>query len=1020
MDRTSSVLNSIILFLSLITSAGFRLMAQKPDSRDLEAYHMFWLAFEKSQDQVIARAQRAYQSNWKDYSFHKDRPDQQYRVDMLEKLRDSASSYRIQLGKFPKADNRSLVMLNLSQVLYLLSELEDEGAAHLEEALVLVHSLLSDFKDYAGKDRALFLAAQIYAKKGEDDKAYLYRQKLIMLPFRSVFRVFAHTGIGDELFRRQMALEAAVHYQKAIDDLEHYASDELQKFLINLHYRQAWAYYRAGSLKKLVDTSIKLLQGPHRDNDLKTLKKIIQDTFRLAGDALAELSETLDIRSYLTEGGFGKYSPEVGLQILKRFHGLPDFRKVAELSDYLLSKYSQSSLYPFFLHYKAAALEHRGAIKEALILHEKLALLLPLDSLWRSTNKNKAHLMSKVEPLAFAAAQKVAKSHYDAGTLSGSDPNFLSAASFFALLADFRPDHKKAPLWRLNRAHCYFLSQNYHEADMQYQRIVQGTEADRTVLKSAFWHLILTREILWRAILREGEQGDGYAALQPVASVLVRLKKAVNAYQDKFPSDSGAIEAFLILASAYSDSEKYDQAIEIWSRVLLLKSSMHHRSTAIRGLVFAHLKGRSPEATIQALVRLLRFENWRLMGKGLRSELLGVLSRILREESRRLSESGKPEEAGMLLFAIGREFKEIPQQAAILRDSGYFLAMNGNWQKARETAEYFLSKKFQEHKNDLLYLLAKCYEYQFNFKQAATTYLTLAKSYPGYPKTMQSLDLAERLALAEGQHLQAAQAAALRGGLEKNKEKKASLLKKATGYALQGKELKKAFGFAKDYLAAAQTPAEKLNARLLIANIMLKKGQHKKGLNLLTRIKNETRNNGPKTSNEQLIRLRTAAGILAGDELKKAFSKLVIWHNRRFLINQYKNKEILYQKIKHSYEEALSSRNLAVIYEARYKLAEVAGMFARELSQVLSASGLAKAQKSDFRKRIRFLNAYQDRLLSQNIAGSETDPPPPDGGIWYQKSLWRKSRAVPKDRVKKRNFFLPDALHFDLPYQWRP
>src|SRR5690606_11836293 len=92
---------------------------------------------------------------------------------------------------------------------------------------------------------------------------------------------------------------------------------------------------------------------------------------------------------------------------------------------------------------------------------EKLALLLPSNSLWRSKYQNSPRQIAAMESLALKASMLAALWHYDKGMHGGSSRFFLAAASFYKILADFKPEHPQANEWRLRLGHCYYFAGSY-------------------------------------------------------------------------------------------------------------------------------------------------------------------------------------------------------------------------------------------------------------------------------------------------------------------------------------------------------------------------------------------------------------------------------------------------------------------------------------------------------------------------------------------------------------------------------
>ncbi|MCB9227997.1 MAG: tetratricopeptide repeat protein [Deltaproteobacteria bacterium] len=1011
------IIKRISVILAILISYkiyGYEDVSQ--DSSAIDAYHHFRKFFELRQEEILEKAQKKYQSEWNSALNQKKKNVLKAQADLIEKMKESEYSYRNQLEKFPDAENRPFVLMNLAQILYLLHEYTEIKDEYLKESLLVLEQIDQNFTDFDHYAQALFLIAQIYSIQGNKEKSLNYWKKIISLSKNSVFHIFAYTALGDEFFYQKKAELASQYYHKALEIEKKHPQYHEREFSIALKYRIAWSSYRSGHLSDVLNICLELIKPENESQNHEKNEKIREDVIRLAGESLFELSETSDISEYLMTDQFGSISPDIGIRIIQRYHTHQEYSKIIPISDFLIREYPGSLALPFLLNYLAISFNQTGQIEKAIQISEKLGMFLPQDSLWRSSHKNHPEQIKMMEKISFQAAEQVANWHFNTGISSGIKRHFLTSASFFEILIKFNSDHKSSQSWKLKQAHCYFKSSNYSEADMLYSAIIFENSVDPESLNEAFWYLIINREILWKKSLQNSSDfSDQYDS---VSINLKNLSDVIDKYYSRFPNKETATEALLIAANAYSESGKYNESITYWSRVLGKKTSIQHRSAAIRGLIFSNLKGKLSAETISVLTNILRIEDWSSLGYDLRGEILEILSKTVLIESKRLAESGQQQEAGKLLFSVSQEMKEIPSRALLLRDSAYYMAIISEWNSAAEISEYFFSQNMNEYKDDMLYVLAKCYEYQLKFEKAAKTYLSILKSYPHHKKSNQIAERAENLAVAEDLYAIASEASEIRSGFPGNRKNKALFLRSAALYALQNQDISRASELSHKYLSLCKTSEEKLRANLLIATIMIKNGHDKNGINLLQKIRSQAKLQSVKIGEEPTAEIIAESSITEGDEYKKTFDRIIILNNNVFSESGYARKNQTYKMIKKSYEHAMQSGYMKRLSEARFKLADISDQYASELAASLNTESLTATLKEDLRKNILKLKAQSDRLFSLNIlsATPEQDIIPDD--IWYQKSIWRKGKDIPSGK-ENLHVQIPEALHFDLPYLWR-
>ncbi|MFK7825393.1 MAG: hypothetical protein AB8G05_14660 [Oligoflexales bacterium] len=1012
------------LFLAIPGRALSKSKSDLADPTAMEVYHSFWQTFEKRQKELIRDGQKKYESSWNNLS--QDHFKQKFDInqEIIDKLKESASDYRDQLHTSENAENRPYVLLNLAQVLYLLSENinQEENNSTLtgyqEEAINLLNEIRDNFPLFLKWDYALFLQANIYSTLGQKQKSFRSWKILASKTHQSIYHVYAHTAIGDHYFYQENPHRAVINYEKALALLRHLKISEQNQKILMLEYRLAWAAYRSGSLYKVINTGINILSPNRHLGRLNEQNKLNNDIVELLGDVLFEIGETEKIEKYLNYKSFGNHAPKVGSYLAERYLNSRQFFRLEATLNHILKMFPLSSELPHQLSMLAAAYKTNNQTKLHIKNLEQLALLLPEKSLWRSKHSGDLSTMKRMEKLAFQAALLLAKWHFNTGVSSGLSKHYMSAASFFSIVLDFSPYHKDASRWRLSKAHCYFYSENFEEAAMQYSQLLSDIKLDKELLQISSYQLAISYEKMWRRSFREAlESGMQVTNDEKTIGYLVQLEKAVNSYVSNFPSSSKAIDLLLVAATANKDQGRYQLAITFWNKVLNLGSTIGQRSKALRGIVFATLKHRSTGNLIVALRKFLRLEDWKALGSTMQREFLSLLGQASLDEGLRLHDNGAITEAGQLLVSIASEFHGLPQRSRIMRDGAYYLAIAGNWLKAQEAGLNYLSWGLKKEKADMLYLLARSYEYQLKFMLASDYYWQLASGFPRHKKTPTSLLRSEKLAEADDLFELAGNASELLGKYEKSHQKKMSCYKRSVSHFLKAKKYRKAIKVAKLRLKLSKDLLEKFETKILLAKTYLSGYDISKGINIIKGVIQSSKNSKSKIGAEPWASIYGEANIILANEISKEFKTVELWNNLKRFNYLLSIKKKSYQRLKNIYLAAIRSNHLEWSAMGRYKLGDISESFSIELS-----SSLFKLEQSGQRPSATLINEASDlrffanKLFSQNVLLSSKQNYASNS--WVNKSKWRIRGTTIAPKKPFEESVIPHAVHLDLPYQW--
>src|SRR5690606_3071593 len=116
-----------------------------------------------------------------------------------------------------------------------------------------------------------------------------------------------------------------------------------------------------------------------------------------------------------------QFAPAIGLRTLKRLAANDVHREAVKLGDFLSESFPLSRETPEILQITANSHAKLGQEPKRLMTLEKLALLLPAQSLWRSRFAEDPEATKAMEAIAREASEAVAVLHYDRGLATGNE-----------------------------------------------------------------------------------------------------------------------------------------------------------------------------------------------------------------------------------------------------------------------------------------------------------------------------------------------------------------------------------------------------------------------------------------------------------------------------------------------------------------------------------------------------------------------------------------------------------------------
>jgi hypothetical protein len=943
----------------------------------------------------------------------------------LESLKKSAREYERSIESAGKNRSEPYALFNLARVHYTIGRRvvaleQGSGEANFLKSMDLSKLLINTFPDFEKNDQAGYIGALSAEALKQDDAAKKFWQLVGSMKTKSIFVAHAHIALGDERFGDEDPVTALKHYQKALEGLPSTESSRIDYERVRAKYRLSWAAFKAAQLDLAVSTAKDLLQPALATFSLSQRRKITQDAVELVAHALYEQNEFTQIKAELLDKRMHEHAATAGLIIMEKYVANGLHAEANDVGQLVLTHFRLTSELPAILDLVASSCEKIGKTPTRISALEKIAMLLPKDSLWRGQFGNDRMRLRSMEQRAEAAARIVAAHHYDQGLATGSRNSYASAAAFFTILTDFKPNSEDANRWRLKIAHSAYFTNEYKKADAQYDAIRSQQKVDNETLEVAAYQLAMSRERAWRAAYANAvHEGKDPANEAEVNDSLRSLEAAVDDFSNKFPDKARSVDLLLVAAACNRDNNKLAQASKYWQRAMVSAPTHSQRASAIRGILFASVKEGNYSEAVKLSEQFLQLEDWGTLGSPLRTEVLGVLSSAANSESQKLSDLGKVRDAGTLLTRVALDYKEIPAREDHLRNGSYLLAVAGDWTQTRQAAGYYIENGLQKHSADMNYLMARALEHQFEFKAAATQFLLTAKKFPEHKRSVTCLKKAEALAVGEDDYTTAGHAALILGDRSKEQSLRIGNYARAGEHYLQANEPEFALKAASRRLATSKAPSDKIAAEIQSATIRYDSGDEVKALQdyqtIASRIERSKGSLGD--SYPQLAAL--ANSKLAEEDLAQL---------EDFDINTRDTPVQTSINTKAKYFEAMAKRFDTVARldvpgyssKARFEIANAAELLSQDIltAQNKYTDQMNNKSRSDLSATSEKLRRMAQRYYSENVLARNRNPGAHRNDPYIKKSTLRLSAFQKTEAKPEFEEEMESAVRLDVPQSW--
>lgn len=1021
----------VVALAAIVLGAGPDTPPELVDGKAIDAFKQYWSAFDEHEEKLTKDGIQKFKQSWDDVKSLYQEKKAKIGTEELEALQRAADKYKEHLEQHTDADNRPFVMMNLAQIQNLIGDhlaKQDANAGTFakSEALALLKDIEDKYPTFAYREQAFYLRAIVLESLDRQDEALAAWQALSATSRSTLYGVHARVALGDHLFMRERAADAMKAYEKALELLPDVQADDPEYERLRINYRLAWAAYRAAELNTVIKAGAELLIPGRRAKTVEQREKIQQDGVDMMGDALYEANNFSRAKEVLNRRELLDFAAGIGLRALTRYAANGIHSEAVVLGEWLINQFPLAKEAPDTLALTADSWAKLDKTSKRIAALEKLSLLLPAQSLWRSHHKGDLTATKKMEERAVPAAVAVATYYYDAALGSGNVKTYETASSFYDLLLEHSANAADANDWRLRRAHCQYFAGNYEDASRQYNELKSSFKVDAETLQVSSYQLVLTNERRWRELFgKSSEQGiDPTKGTGDVAKALESLEKSIDEFAARFPAQTRAVDLLLVGASANRDMNLFDKASRYWQRALVSTPSPAQRGVAIRGLIFATMKTGSTGDVVEATRRFLKLEDWRSLGLALSNELRGVLSAAALDEGRRLNGTGNVLEAGKLLTDVAAEFGDVPDRDKIWRDGAYMLAIAGDWAGAQKAAEGYAQSGLGKNKGDMVYLLARSHEYQLRLHEAAKHYFELGRRFAGHSRADTSLQRAEKLAVAEGDFSLAAEVATTLGERAKKPEDRIDHFERAVTYLDKGDNAAKALNLARKRLRSSTTITEKLKSQLLVARMNYKAGGEQEALDDLAILAKTVERQRQVLKLEDYQALTGEIQLLLGDEAKRRFDDFNLIERQGDLSGKVAQKSRYFEDLVQAYDRAAASGHPRWSAQARFELATAAESFADEIASVptkigeKSGEGITLKSRNRFNATIERLGALAKKYHSSNVLAARKDPARFKDNEWIKKSTLRLTGDISDKPETRHKQVLPTSLQDNLPSEW--
>jgi hypothetical protein len=238
----------------------------------------------------------------------------------------------------------------------------------------------------------------------------------------------------------------------------------------------------------------------------------------------------------------------------------------------------------------------------------------------------------------------------------------------------------------------------------------------------------------------------------------------------------------------------------------------------------------------------------------------------------------------------------------------------------------------------------------------------------------------------------------------------------------QARDTARGVSLGQKRLRSSQTTSEKLAAELSLAKVRWSSGKPREERQALTDLASFVKkldHESDRLSKKDYAALSGEAWLILGDEAHRDFEsdRIASGKNMARTVNE---KARGFEKLAARLERSAKSGVPAITTEARYKLARAAESFADELSAIPSHEGFSTDSQArrKIEGNVERLRALAVQYHSQNVMDARRGDKNLAANEWVRRSAQRMSGTVTGTTPLKSQEALPDAVGYEMPYQW--
>jgi len=299
----------------------------------------------------------------------------------------------------------------------------------------------------------------------------------------------------------------------------------------------------------------------------------------------------------------------------------------------------------------------------------------------------------------------------------------------------------------------------------------------------------------------------------------------------------------------------------------------------------------------------------------------------------------------------------------------------------------------------------------------------LAEHYPNHPRSLTSLERAEKLAVAEENYAGAAKAARIRADRGKNATDRLNAYDTAVSYMILGGQNANALAMAEQRKSASKTTTEKLEAELLIAKVRYQTGDKQSAVDDLDSIAKQIER-AKFNLGDSYKRLAAEANFRLGEHANSLFRERRIDDSKGDIGTQVDGKSKVFTELVTRMDKVASLDRPDLSPKARFTIAHAASDLADEISGIPARAGEPVTLKSQsrFNQNITRLRDMANRYHGNNILAKQRSPQAYAKNEWVNRSAMALSNAsngqnAPDGRSRSYDQ-LSTGVSIEMPQQW--